>query len=186
MLSFLKRKVSGTEIGAEFFKRLRDGHAAGFAEDREFFPVEAQISRDAVIDEWLYFEVFLVDYSTYLALGRTSEKSKVLDLFWLSIQEWLGAHQVVALPERLAVLGGGPRSIPPEKVEYALARLLRRMKTYCSAIQTPHRLGENYSVASVFLNSCGNFNAITVTGISTLFSSRKIGYVELLKSVRIV
>lgn len=183
---FGKKKVLGAQIGAEFFKRIQDGHQAEFPDDRELFPGDAQISRRLVFDEWLYFKIFLVDYSTFLALGRTPEKFKVLDPFWRSVQAWLNEYQVAALPERLSVFDGGPKAIPVENAEFAFSRLLRRMKGYSAAVQTTHQLGENYSVASVFLNSCGSFNALTAVGISTLFSSEKIGYVKLLKSIRIV
>jgi hypothetical protein len=186
MLSFLKPKMSGAQIGTEFFFRpLQKAHAAGFPKFQELFPMEPQIPKERVIDEWLWLEVFSIDFSTHLALGRTPTKAAVLTPFWTSVKEWLQAERVPSLPERFAVAGGGPRAIPVEGAETAYDRLIRRMKEYSSAVLTPRAQGENYSVAAVFAGACGDFSAVTTASVGGFFSSRKIEYVKFLRSKRI-
>jgi hypothetical protein len=115
MFPFIKPNISGATIANEFFFRpLREGYDAGFPRFKELFPTETQIPKECVNDEWLWLEVFTVDFSTYLALGMTEAKAAVLTPFWRELKIWLQGKEVAALPERLAVIGGGPRSIPAE------------------------------------------------------------------------
>jgi hypothetical protein len=186
MFSFLKSKVSGAQIANDFFFRpLRNAHADGFPKFRDLFPAEPQIPKERVIDEWLWLEVFAVDLSTYLALGKTPSKAAVLTPFWTSLEQWLQEERVPPLPERFAVAGGGPRTIPAEGGERAYDRLMRRMKEYSSAVLAPHPQGVNYSVAAVFVSACGDYSAVTTAGVGAFFSSRKIEYVKFLRSMRI-
>jgi hypothetical protein len=186
MFPFIKPNISGATIANEFFFRpLREGYDAGFPRFKELFPTETQIPKECVNDEWLWLEVFTVDFSTYLALGMTEAKAAVLTPFWRELKIWLQGKEVAALPERLAVIGGGPRSIPAEVRERGYDRPMRRMKDYSTAVVTPHSQGENYSVAGVFANACGFFDAVAIMGVSGFFSSRKIEYVKFLRSQRI-
>ncbi len=183
MFSFFEPKMSGVEIGTNFlFRPLRDSYASGFRKSRNLFPTEPQISKESVVDEWLWFEVFAIDFSTYLALGNAPTNSTVLRPFWTSLKEWLQDLNVPALPERIAVAGGGLRTIPAEPSERAYDRLIRRMNEYSSTVPCPLVQGEDYSVAAVFASACGDFNAVTILGISVYFSSRKTEYVKFLRS----
>lgn len=186
MFSLFKPKQSGTEIGLELCRILQEGYAAGFSGSQDLFPTEPQISLEAVKDEWLYLEVFSVDFSVYLAVGDTPAKAAVLTPFWVCIRQWLQAKRANELPERLVVAGGGPRVIPAENSESSFSRLSRRMQQYGSAITSPHAQGENYSVAAVLASACGDMGAISTLGVTEFFSSRKISIVQFIRKFRIV
>jgi hypothetical protein len=47
------------------------------------------IDSDSVRHEWLYLEIFAFDFSVYLALGKTPEKTAVLTPFWQHVETWL-------------------------------------------------------------------------------------------------
>ena len=108
----LDEKTSPHCIATEHCRLLQKDRAAGFPESSQLFPQEAQIDSDAVKDEWLYFQIFLFDFAVYQAFGPTAAKAAVLTPFWTRVKGWLQNQQVAALPVRLAVAGGGPRSIP--------------------------------------------------------------------------
>jgi hypothetical protein len=150
MLSFLKPKASGAEIGLGFYDHLRKNRAEGFSKVRDILPTTTAISSNAVLDEWLYLEIFSFDFSVYLALGKTPAKAAVLTPFWQHIEAWLQDEQVAALPERFAVVACDPHPIPAEPSELSYARLLRRLQEYTFAVTSPHHLGPNYPVAGVF------------------------------------
>jgi hypothetical protein len=195
MLSFLKPKLSGAEIGIEWYRRLRESRAAGFPNLQELLPAttgitsvvgSAPIDPSAVQDEWLYLEIFSFDFSVYLAVGKTPAKAAVLTPFWQHIETWLQAEHVPALPERFAVAGGGPRVIPAEPSESSSTRLVRRVQEYSAAVTSPHQMGQNYSVAAVFANACGFMDIGSITGVSAWFSSFKIQTVQFIRKFRIV
>jgi hypothetical protein len=188
MLSFLKRKASGAEIGLGFYDSLRKSYADGFPKTlHRLLPTNPAIGSDSVRYEWLYLEIFAFDFSVYLALGKTPAKAAVLTPFWQHIEVWLQAEPVQALPERLAFAGvGAPRFIPTEPSESSSTRLLRRVQEYSSAVTSPHEMGPNYSVAAVFVNACGFMNIVSITGVSAWFSSFKIQTVQFIKQFRIV
>jgi hypothetical protein len=124
LLPFRKRKVSGSDIAdGFFFEPLARAYLAGFPQCRDLLPSAAAITDAGVRSEWLFLEIFATDISTFLALGQTPAKAAILDPFWQRVTDWLGAETVPALPERLAVTGGGPRTIPPEPSETAYGRL---------------------------------------------------------------
>jgi hypothetical protein len=186
MLSFLKRKHSGADIAAGLLHSIGESYSAGFPQDRDRLPQNAQIDLNAVRQEWLYFRIFLIDFAAYNALGQTPEKGYVLTPFWRAVESWLGAAPVAALPERLAVAGGGPRTIPAEPSEPAFTRLSRRMQQYASAVTAPHPQGESYSVAAVFAASCGDMDALSILGVAAYFSSVVSQTTEALSKARIV
>jgi hypothetical protein len=186
MFSFLKPKLSGAELGGKLAQILRESRNTGFPKSKELFPSEAQIETEAVLNEWLHLEIFSVDFSTFLALGNTPQKTAVLDAFWANIKDWLQKESVASLPERFVVAGGGPRTLSAENAEFSYVRLLRRMRDYSAAINSPRKLGENYSVAAIFTGHCGTFDASHVVGVSSYFSSHKIGVVKLIRKFRII
>src|SRR5437762_614750 len=149
MLSFLKPKQSGAELGMGFYRHLRKSYADGFPKFKNLLRATTAIDSNAVRDEWLYLEIFAYDFSVFLALGKTPAKAAVLTPFWQHIEVWLKADQVPALPERLAFAGGGevPRFIRAEPSEPSYTRLLRRVQEYSFAVTSPHQMGQNYSVA---------------------------------------
>jgi hypothetical protein len=187
MFSFLKRKVKGTEVGLGFFDSVRKARIAGYPGAKELFPSDAIIGLEAVKDEWLYLNVFTIDYVVFLALGQSPEKTAVLTPFWAEIKKWLQQVRVNARPEMVSFLGDDHKIIPAESSETSFERLTRRMQQYSDCILKPHHLGENYSVAVTFTWSlCGDMNAATIAGISSFFSAQKIELVKGLKSYRIV
>jgi hypothetical protein len=186
MLSFLKRKQSGPEIGLEFYRHLQKGRAEGFSKFQKIIHASTAIDSNAVRDEWLYLQIFAFDFSVYLALGKTPAKAAVLTPFWQHIEAWLQAEQVAALPERFAVAGEGPRVIPAEPSERSYTRLLRRVQGYSSAVTSPHEMEQNYSVAAVFASACGFMDIASITGVSAWFSSLKIQTVQFIKQFGIV
>jgi len=78
MLSFLKRKQSGAELGIGFYRHLRMSYADGFPKLQNLLAATTAIDSNAVRDEWLYLEVFAYDFSVFLALGKTPAKAAVL------------------------------------------------------------------------------------------------------------
>jgi predicted HD phosphohydrolase len=186
MLSFLKRKASGAEIGLGFYDHLRKSYADGFPKARHLLRAATAIDSNAVCDEWLYLQIFADDLSVYLALGKTPAKAAVLEPFWQHIETWLQAEHVAALPERFAVAGGGPRFIPAEPSEPSYSRLLRRVQEYSSAVTSPREMGPNYAVAEVFASTCGFMEISSIIEVSAYFSSFKIQTVQFIKQFRIV
>ncbi|HKI71672.1 MAG TPA: hypothetical protein VKA81_04785 [Verrucomicrobiae bacterium] len=89
MFSFSKRKLKGGEVGLGFFDSVRKARLAGYPEKEELFPQDAEIGQGAVKDEWLYLEIFTVDFVVFLALGKTPEKAAVLTPFGQSSKKWL-------------------------------------------------------------------------------------------------
>src|SRR5438067_1421309 len=101
MLSFLKRKHSGADIAAGLLKSIGESYSVGFPQNRDLLPKHAQIDLEAVLQEWLYLQIFLIDFAAYNALGQSPEKDYVLTPFWRHVETWLGAAPVAQLPERL-------------------------------------------------------------------------------------
>lgn len=187
MFPFLKRKVKGSDVGLGFFESVRKARIAGYPGMEELLPLNAKIGAEEVKNEWLYLDIFTVDYVVFLALGQSPEKSAVLTPFWEEIKKWLQQERVGALPERLSFLGGNDKTIHAENSETSFERLTRRLQKYSDCILNPHRLGENYSVAATFTWSlCGDMNAATIAGISASFSAKKIKLIKGLKLYRIV
>jgi len=186
MFSFSKRKLKGGEVGLGFFDSVRKARLAGYPETEELFPQDAEIGLEAVKDEWLYLEIFTVDFVVFLALGKTPEKAAVLTPFWAELKKWLQLEQVDALLERFSFLGGDAKSIPAENSETSFERLMRRMQQYSDCISKPHDLGENHSVATTFAALCGDMDAVTIMGVSSFFSAKKVSLFNALKRLQIV
>jgi hypothetical protein len=188
MLSFLKRKVSGADIGLGFYDHLRRRHADRSSLPNSVLHATTGNPSNAVRNEWLYLNIFSFDFSVCLAVGKTPVKAAVLEPFWQHVETWLQAEQVPALPERLAFAGGGeiPRFIPAEPSEASYKRLLRRVQEYSSAVTSPNKMGQNYSVAAVFADACGFMDIVLITEVSAWFSSFKIQNVQFIKKSRIV
>jgi len=106
MLPFLKRRVKGGDVGLGFFEAVRKARTAGYPGMKSLFPSDAIIGLEAVKDEWLYLDIFTIDYVVFLALGQSPEKSAVLTPFWVEIKKWLQQERVGSLPERSSFLGG--------------------------------------------------------------------------------
>ena len=187
MFSFLKQKIKGRDVGLGFFESVRKARIAGYPGTGELLPSSAKIGVEEVKNEWLYLDVFTVDYVVFLALGQSPEKTAVLTPFWEEIKKWLQQERVGALPERFSFLGGNDKTIHAENSETSFERLTRRMQQYSDCIINPHHLGENYSVAATFAWSlCGDMKASTIAGISASFSAKKVELVKGLKLYRVV
>ena len=146
MLPLLKPKMSGADIALGFYDHLRKNRAEGFSKARDILPTTTAINSNAVLEEWLYLEIFSFDFSVYLALGKTPAKAAVLTPFWQHVEAWFQDEQVAALPERFAVVACDPHPIPAERSELSYARLLRRLQEYTSSVTSPHQLGPNSDV----------------------------------------
>lgn len=184
MLRFLKSKQRGSDVAAGLLDSIRQSYDAGFIQSRNLFPEDAQIEQDAVQQEWLYFQIFLIDFGVYNALGQTPEKATVLTPFWRLVKAWLESVHVAELPDRLAV--AGPRNIAAEPSETAFARASRRVEQYASALASPHAQGKTYSVAAVFAASCGTMDAACIAGIAAYFSSMVSQLTEAFVKIRVV
>jgi hypothetical protein len=82
MFHFLKRKVSGAALGQELFNRLKKPHLEGHPEAAGVIPTDTVIESELVKVEWLYLQIFITDYSVFVALGKTPEKNAVMTPFW--------------------------------------------------------------------------------------------------------
>lgn len=187
--SFLKPKRSGSDIAAGVFDSIQQRYNAGFPQSRDLLPDRGQIDADAVLQEWLYLQIFTFDFATYNALGESPAKSNVLTPFLRRVKAWLEPMPVPDLPERvaLAVVGVEPLStIPAERNDSGLDRLSRRTEEYASAVATRHPQGESYSVAAVFAARCGGMGLSSITGVSVHFSSMVSEITKLLTRSRIV
>jgi hypothetical protein len=185
MLPFLKPKQSGAVIGAGMLQSIAQRYAAEFPESHVLEGLDARIDATAVRQEWLYFQIFLTDFAVYNALGRKAAKANILTPFWADIKEWLSAVEVAELPERFAIVGGGPRTLPSETKESAFSRLTRRIDDYAAAVTNPQPQGLNWSVSTVFAANCGFMELTSITGVAAYFSSMLISISEMLKDVTI-
>src|SRR3989442_3721597 len=83
MLSFLKRKITAQDIGQGIAARIQNRF--GSNSDNKLLPDNPAVSPDIVRDEWLHFEVFCFDYSTYLAFGEIPTRKAIAHHFWSSM-----------------------------------------------------------------------------------------------------
>jgi len=194
MFSFLKRRISATELADADVEGIQRNVATGYT--NRVYPKDCELPIELVKQEWLYFDVFVEDLCVFASFAKrdTRTKNAILDRFWMRIREWLTTIQVPALPERRCIdmtewklmPPGGIICIPAETSETAYDRVRRRGATYGAAIRTPHPLGENYGVAKVFTSLCGGvMNAIDLLAVSTYFHERKVGFAKLVKSYRV-
>src|SRR5437660_11965864 len=72
MLPLLKPKMSGADIALGFYDHLRKNRAEGFSKARDILPTTTAINSNAVLEAWLYLEIFSFDFAAYLALSKTS------------------------------------------------------------------------------------------------------------------
>jgi len=63
MLPLLKPKMSGADIALGFYDHLRKNRAEGFSKARDILPTTTAINSNAVLEEWLYLEIFSFDFS---------------------------------------------------------------------------------------------------------------------------
>jgi hypothetical protein len=190
MFSFFKQRASPQDIAEGFFESIRDNAESGYL--KKMYPDKAPLGIEIIKDEWIYFDVFSFDFTTFLAFGETPTKHAILNPFSFLIANWLKNRQAPRITEpRMIITGfdniGNPTFIPEEEGEPALNRLKRRVLTYSEAMKKPCDLGGNYMIAATFAALCGIDFSDTpyIVGISEYFSSRKIQQTNYLKSLRI-
>jgi hypothetical protein len=76
--------------------------------------------------------------------------------------------------------------IPAENRELMWDRLRRRCAMYMEAINKSHPQGENYAVAATFAIFCDDLDLPRIVGVAGFFHKRKMEWVKMLKSYRIV
>jgi hypothetical protein len=192
MFSFFKQKASPQDVAEGFFESIRDNAESGYP--KKMLPDEAPLGMEIVKDEWIYFDVFIFDYTTFLAFGETPARHAIQNPFSVLIINWLKNRQAPAITESRIIaptfdnIAEGPKFIAEEEYESAHERLKRRVLIYAETLKTPCSLGQNYMVALTFATLCGvDFTDVPyIMGISAYFSQRKIEQTKYLKSLRIV
>jgi DNA-binding response OmpR family regulator len=187
-----KATLPPEEIAEVFFERLKDKAEAGFP--KNMFPDEAPLGIELIKDEWIYFSVFIFDYSTFLAFGETPSRRAILNPFSTLVVSWLKTRRAPAVMEPRIIAptfenaAEPPNFIDEEPSEPSNERLKRRVLTYSEALKTPCSLGQNYMVALTFASLCGvdSSDLPYVTGISSFFSRLKIEQTKILKSYHVV
>ncbi len=110
----------------------------------------------------------------------------ILDAFWLKMRQWLTTSEVPALPERQGIYAGDLKTIPAENSELEWDRVRRRCAMYMEAVNDEHPLGENHGVAATFGILSGDSDLPHLAGVAGYFHKRKLGWLKMLKSVRVV
>jgi hypothetical protein len=184
MFGFLKRKVQAQEVAEGLFESVQ-GRASRV--DRRMVPDQPQIGLEIINDEWIYFDVLMIDFATFLAFGETPARHVVLDPFSCLVANWLKTRQAPATPVRM-----GPYFMPEyailaaEEIEPANKRLQRRLVLYAKAVAAPTNEPRSYNVAVTFSALCGAFADMAHTvGISKYFLGMTAGDSKMLKSLRI-
>jgi len=185
MFSLFKPKIAAREVAEMFVEGIQKDVGNGYA-NKPFIEEAEPGHLPNIRQEWFFFDVFNVDYFVYLAFGQSPEKKAILDSFWSQTVQWIGASQIPALPDRLGPYEDTMKVIPAEKEERTYDRLTRRCTMYMEAINKPHSMGENHSVGLIFAILCGELDASFVAGISTFFHVRKMEWVKMLRSYRVV
>jgi len=189
MFSFFKQRVSAQDIAKGFFESIREKAESGYL--KKMFPDEAPLGMEVVKHEWIYFDVFIFDYTTFLAFGETPARHAILNPFSSLVANWLKNREAPAITEpRILInfdtIDEPPKSFEKEKRESAHERLKRRVLIYAEALKTPCSLGQNYMVALTFAALCGVDvieESSYVMGISAYFSHLKIEQTKHLKSL---
>jgi len=191
MFSFFKQRASAQDVAEGYFESIRNNAESGYP--KTMFPDEAPLGIEIVKDEWIYFDVFTFDYTTFLAFGETPARHAILNPFSSLVANWLKNRQAPAIIEpRLIInfdhLDEPPNFVAEEECESAHERLKRRILIYAEALKTPCSLGQNYMVALTFAALCGVDFTDTpfIMGISAWFSHLKVEGTKHLKSLRIV
>lgn len=188
MFSLFRPKISAREVAEMFIEGIQRDVANGQTNKPFIDEIPAE-DLPNTRQEWFYFDVFNVDYFVFLAFSQNPEKKAILDAFWQQIRQTLSAYEVPALPERMGFYAGYPdgiKVIPSEHSESAYDRARRRCAIYMETINRPHPLGENHSVALTFAILCGDLDFPRVAGVNGFFHKRKMGWVKMLKSHRIL
>jgi hypothetical protein len=185
MFSFLKRKILARDVADVFFDGI---HQRADARHGERLQAHApSLGHEIVNDEWIYFDVFTFDYATFLAFGETPARQAVLDPFSFLVAAWLKTRQAPPTPIRttLYLFPGELTTLFPEGAEPAHERLKRRLALYAKAVKAPSEFAGNDKVAHAFSTLCGVRDISFDGGVAAGFSTLKIEYVKILKSVRI-
>jgi len=188
MFSLFSPKIAAQEVADVLIEGLQKDVGNGQI-NKPFIDEASPDDLTNIRQEWFYFDAFNVDYFVFLALGQTPEARAILDVFWRQMREWLAASKVPALPERMGPYAGYPGSmkiIPEEHLGSAYDRVRRRCAMYMETINRPHPLGENHSVGLTFGILCGDLDLPRVAGVAGFFHKRKMEWVKMLKSHRIV
>ena len=184
MLPLFKKRIAAHDLANIFIERIqrdaRDGQSC-----KPFLDKVKSENIENVRQEWLYFDVFNIEYFAFLALGQSNEKQAILNPFWSEMKRWLTTAQVSPVSERSGLFDGDIKTVPAESKETAYDRLKRRCDMYGAAITKPHRQGENYSVGLTFAILCNELDLAFVVGVSTFFHTRKMEWVNILRSYRI-
>ncbi|MGD0208367.1 MAG: hypothetical protein ABSC89_12245 [Verrucomicrobiota bacterium] len=191
MFSFFKQRESAQDVAEGFFDSIRENTESGYP--KKMFPDEAPLGMDLIKDEWIYFDIFIFDYVTFLAFGETPARHAILNPFSSLVTNWLKNRQAPPITEPRIIINFDnidkpPKTFDQEERESAHERLKRRVLIYAEALKTPCSLGQNYMIALTFATLCGvdviEDNSY-VMGISAYFSQRKIEQTKYLKSLRL-
>jgi hypothetical protein len=191
MFSFFKQRIPARDVAEGYFESIRENAES----ENPNYPVpdKAPLGMEIVKDEWIYFKVFIFDYSTFLAFGETPKRHAILNPFSALITNWLTNRKAPAITESRIIaptpdnISEPPKFIAEERSESSHERLKRRVLTYAEALKAPCSLGQDYMVALTFVTLCGvDFTDIPyIMSISANFSYLKIEQAKHLKSLRI-
>jgi hypothetical protein len=97
MFSFFKQRISAQDVAEGYFESIRTNAES----DNSNYPIpdEAPLGLEIVKDEWIYFNVFIFDYSTFLAFVETPTRHAILDPFSALVTNWLKNRQAPAITE---------------------------------------------------------------------------------------
>jgi hypothetical protein len=109
MFSFLKRKISASDVGDVLFETNARDFAKGY--DGKWFPEgDEALSTEIVTQEWLYLHVFAEDLCVFLLFAKRHmpTKNAILDRFWSRIREYLLPMRVPGIPARQTLASNWP------------------------------------------------------------------------------
>jgi len=183
MNSSFPPSASGEEVARGVFASIKKQYESDFA----YWPDSSVLNDEVIKYEWLYFDIFIFDLSTFLAFGNTSRREAILNPFQDCVTNWMQQRIVCPIPEaRLWIFNYSeePKVFPPEKSELATTRLSRRMASYSEVIALSNSSDVNFSVASLFAKLCGTDDPSFIAKVSAYFSQMKIKNVGMLKSIK--
>lgn len=186
MNSSFPPSASGEEVARGVFNSIKNQYERDFAD--KYWPDSSVLNDEVIKDEWLFFDIFIFDLSTFLAFGNTSKREAVLNPFQDCVANWMQQRIVCPIPEaRLWIFNYSeePKVFPPENSEPATTRLSRRLASYSEVIALSNSTDGNFAVASVFAKLCGTDDPSFIAGVSAYFSQMKINTVGMLKSIKI-
>ena len=169
MFSFLKRKVSPVEVAEGYVRSIRRWVDGGYS--NRLKPSGESLGPEIVNDEWIYFDVFVVDYVTFLVFGESAARHAVLDPFSSRVTSWLKTRRAPPTPLRICpyLPADVPATFLPEESEPSDGRLKRRLALYANAVRAPSEFGGNDIVAMTFSTLCGVSDASFDAGVAAYF-----------------